>query len=53
MTDKSIIDTVKQTLSEQEAKVVQLMRELPYQKLVIHMENGKVVHKEQNRSIKD
>ena len=53
MTDKSIIDTVKQTLSEQEARVVRLMRELPYQKLVIHMENGKVVHKEQNRSIKD
>ena len=53
MSDKSIIDTVKQTLSEQEARVVRLMSELPYQRIVIHMENGKVVHKEQNRSIKD
>ena len=52
MTDKSIIEKVG-TLNSQEAKVVKLMRELPYQKLVIHMENGKVVNKKQNRSIKD
>ena len=53
MTDKSIIDTVKQTLSEQEARVVRLMREHPYQTIVVVMENAKVVNKKQTKSIED
>ena len=41
------------TLSVQEAKVIILMRDQPYQTITIKMENGKVIHKEQMKSIKD
>lgn len=48
-----LIEKVKQTLTIQEAKVVILMRELPYQMITIKIEEGKVIHKEQVKSIKD
>ena len=41
------------TLSMQEARVIILMRDQPYQTITIKMENGKVIHKEQMKSIKD
>jgi hypothetical protein len=51
--EKSLIERVKQTLTMQEAKVIILMRDLPYQTITIKMENGKVIHKERIESIKD
>jgi hypothetical protein len=48
-----LIEKVRQTLTIQEAKVVVLMRELPYQTITIKIEEGKVIHKEQVKSIKD
>ncbi|MCJ7669543.1 MAG: hypothetical protein MUO61_03380 [Dehalococcoidia bacterium] len=48
-----LIEKVKETLSLQEAKVIIVMRELPYQTITIKMEEGKVIHKEQVKSIKD
>ena len=51
--NKSIIEAVKETLSEQEAKVVLRIRERPFQTLTIIMEDGKVVHKERKEPIKD
>jgi len=50
---KSLLEKIKQTLSVQEAKVIILMRDQPYQTITIKMENGKVIHKEQMKSIKD
>lgn len=44
---------IRETLKPQEAKVVLLMRELPYQTIEIRIEAGRVVHKEQRKSIKD
>lgn len=46
-------EKIRQTLTPQEAKVIMLMRDLPYQTLIIHIEANKVVHKEQRKSIKD
>jgi len=51
--DRVKLEEVRRTLSPQEAKVVELMREYEYQKIIIHIEAGKVVHKEQVKSIKD
>lgn len=51
-TERRIIEKVG-TLNCQEAKVVLLMREVPYQTIIVKMENGKIVHKEQIKSIKD
>jgi hypothetical protein len=48
-----LIEKVKETLSIQEAKVIMLMRDLPYQTITIKIEEGKVIHKEQIKSIKD
>jgi len=53
MTGVELIEKVKGTLNLQEAKVVLVMRELPYQTITIKMEEGKVIHKEQVKSIKD
>ena len=50
---KSLLEKIRQTLSVQEAKVIILMRDQPYQTITIKMENGKVIHKEQMKSIKD
>ena len=49
---KSLLEKIG-TLSVQEAKVIILMRDQPYQTITIKMENGKVIHKEQMKSIKD
>jgi len=46
-------EQVRQTLTPQEAKVILLMRENPYQKVIVHIEAGKIVHKEQVKSIRD
>ena len=46
-------EQIRQTLTSQEAKVILLMRENPYQKIIVHIEAGKIVHKEQVKSIKD
>lgn len=46
-------ETEQVRLTPQEAKVIALMRELPYQTITIKIEAGKVVHKEQIKSIKD
>lgn len=51
--NKSLLEKVRQTLSIQEARVIILMRDLPYQTITIKMENGKVIHKERIESIKD
>jgi hypothetical protein len=48
-----LVEKVKQTLNLQEAKVILVMRELPYQTITIKMEAGRVIHKEQVKSIKD
>jgi hypothetical protein len=48
-----LIEKVKETLDLQEAKVIMVMRELPYQTITIKIEEGKVIHKEQVKSIKD
>lgn len=40
-------------LKPQELKVILLMREKPYQTIVVKMENGKVIHKERTENIKD
>ena len=47
------LEKIRQTLNMQEARVVMLMRDLPYQTITIKMENGKVIHKERMESIKD
>ena len=47
------LEKIRQTLNMQEARVVMLMRDLPYQTITIKMENGKVIHKERIESIKD
>ena len=46
-------EKVRQTLKPQEAKVIMLMRDVPYGTIEITMENGKVVHKRRIESIKD
>jgi hypothetical protein len=46
-------EQVRRTLNSQEAKVILLMREMAYQTITVKIENGKVIHKEQHRSIKD
>jgi len=46
-------EQVRRTLNSQEAKVIILMREMAYQTITVKIENGKVIHKEQHRSIKD
>ena len=51
--DRHVQETVRLTLSIQEAKVIMLMRDLPYQTIIIHIEANRVVHKEQRKSIKD
>ena len=48
-----LIEKIRQTLNIQEARVIILMRDLPYQTITIKMENGKVIHKERIQSIKD
>jgi len=55
MTDGVIecLEQIKQTLNLQEAKVIMLMRECPYQTITVVMENGKVVHKKQLKPIED
>jgi hypothetical protein len=53
MIDVVSLEYIKQTLNLQEAKVIILMREHPYQTITVIMENGKVVHKERKESIKD
>lgn len=53
MDERQVFDNIRRTLQPQEAKVILLMRELPYQIITIRMEDGKVVHKEQRKSIKD
>ena len=47
------IEQIKKTLSNQEAKVIINIREYPYQTIIIKVENGKIVHKEQRKSIQD
>lgn len=47
------LERVRQTLNIQEAKVIMLMREVPYGTVIVKMEGGKVVHKERRESIKD
>jgi len=47
------LEHIKQTLNLQEAKVIMLMRECPYQTITVIMENGKVVHKKQLKPIED
>ena len=51
--ERGVLEKVRQTLNIQEAKVITLMRDLPYQTITIKMENGKVIHKERIESIKD
>ena len=51
--NRVLLEKVRQTLNIQEAKVIMLMRERPYQIITIWMENSKVVHKERKESIKD
>lgn len=53
MNDEELIIKVSNTLNLQEAQTILRMRELPWQKLTIYMENGKVVRKEQVKSIKE
>jgi len=53
MTDNHILEQVRATLQSQEAKVIMLMRELKYQTITVVMENGKVVHKKQLKTIED
>lgn len=48
-----ILDKVRATLNLQEAKVILLMREYPYQTITIVIENGKVVNKKQTKSFED
>ncbi len=50
---KALLEKVRQTLSIQEAKVIILMREFPYQVITVVMENGKVVNKKQTKNIED
>ena len=45
-------ERIRQTLISQEAEVIMLMRERPYQTIIVKMENKKVIHMEQRRSIK-
>lgn len=52
MTEETL-EHIRQTLKPQEAKVIMLMREKPYQTVIVKMENGKVVHKERTESFKD
>ena len=47
------LEQVRQTLTVPEARVILLMRENPYQKVIVHIEAGKIVHKEQVKSIRD
>jgi len=47
------LEKIRQTLNLQEAKVIILMRELPYQTITVVMENRKVVHKKQLRTIEE
>ena len=47
------LEHIKQTLNLQEAKVIILMRDVPYGTIEIIMENGKVVHKRRIESVKD
>ena len=47
------LEQIRQTLTLQEARVILLMRENPYQKVIVHIEAGKIVRKEQVKSIKD
>jgi hypothetical protein len=51
-TERRIIEKVGE-LTYQEAKVVLLMRERPFQTLTVIMEHGKVIHKERKEPIKD
>ena len=46
-------ERIRQTLTSQEAKVIMLMRDLPYQTIIVKMEHRKVIHKERIESIKD
>jgi len=48
-----LIEKVRQTLNLQEAKVIMVMREKPYQIVTVYMENNKVVHKDRKENIKD
>jgi len=50
---KSLLEKIRQTLSVQEAKVIILMRDVPYGTIEIIMEDGKVVHKRRIESVKD
>ena len=47
------LEKIRQTLNPQEAKVIILMREKPYQIITVYMENNKVVHKDRKENIKD
>ena len=47
------LEKIRQTLNLQEARVIILMRELPYQTITVVMENEKVVHKKQLRTIEE
>ena len=53
MIDGVKIEKVRQTLKPQEAKVIMLMRDVPYGTIEIIMEDGKVVHKRRIESVKD
>ena len=51
--EREVLRNVRQTLSMQEAKVILLMREFPFQEVTVKMENGKVLYKKQSRIRKD
>ena len=46
------LESIRQTLKLQEAKVIIRMRECDFQTLTIMMENGKVIHMERKEPIK-
>ena len=50
---ETAVEQVRRSLTMQEARVILLMREKPFQTLTIIMENGKVVHMERKEPIKD
>ena len=53
MSDSTLLEKVKQTLTLQEAKVIMLMRDVPYGTIEVIMEDEKVVHKRRIESVKD
>ena len=53
MSDNKLIESIRQTLNMQEARVILLMRDMPYQTITIKMENGKVIYKDRLEKIKD